>query len=166
MANCITNHKVNDAYFYLSNLSTSVFIETLCLAGVEMANKDFKKDILIWFAQRDWTLLGMGLEGFDIAEIIWDKLIFEEQKEFINAMIDGVINEKNWNLLCYLPDKEVLFNQINLLKEMISSYELKHIDKESQFILFEFEGNIKKYERCELHKIYKHIEGCVICNNR
>ena len=47
MANCITNHKVNDAYFYLSNLSTSVFIETLCLAGVEMANKDFKKDILI-----------------------------------------------------------------------------------------------------------------------
>ncbi len=166
MANIFTNQKVNNSYFNLSNGATSVFIETLCISGIENATNDFKKDILIWFAQRDWTLIGMGFEGFDVSEIIWDSKIFNQQKEFIISTIDGVFEEKNWNLLNYAPTKEWLFEKLNQFKIMIYEYKIIHINKTSQFEIFEFVNSIKKYEICKKHKIYKHFEGCVICNNQ
>ena len=105
----------------MSNGLTSVFIETLCLAGAESTDEEFKKEIMIWFAQRD--LMGMGFEGFDISEIIWDNDIFDKQKSFIIETIEKVFEEKNWNLLDYTPNKEWLFDSLNKFKKMISEYE-------------------------------------------
>ncbi len=73
MGNIITNSKFNNKIIQMSNGLTSVFIETICLAGSDIAIENYQKDLMIWFAQRDWILLGMGLEGFDISEIIWHK---------------------------------------------------------------------------------------------
>jgi hypothetical protein len=165
MANIFTNEKVNEDYFGMSNGLTSVFIETICLAGIENAREDYEKDLLIWFGQRDWTLLGMGIEGFDISEIIWDAGNFDKQKAFVLATIEGVFQEKNWNLLSYTPNREWLFEKLLLFKKMIGDYTSTHIDKEAQFEIFEFGEGMKKYDTCEIHKVYKHIGGCVICNN-
>jgi len=166
MANIFTNGKVNAEYFHMSNGLTSVFIETFCLAGIENATEDYEKDMLIWFGQRDWTLLGMGIEGFDIAEIIWDANKFDKQKAFIIASIEGVFQEKNWDLLNYTPNREWLFEKLVIFKKMIEDYTVIHIDKALQFEVFEFDGEVKRYDTCETHKIYKHMGGCVICNNR
>jgi len=84
----ITNTAVDDETIAMSNGLTSVFLDTLCLAGCDIAFKPYQKDLMLWFAQRDWTLTGMGFEGFDISQIIWDAAIFEEQKKFILETVD------------------------------------------------------------------------------
>lgn len=166
MANTITNKKVNDEYLGMNNGLTSVFISTMCLSGVEIAKEKFEKDILIWFAQHDQAVMGRGTVGFDVSEMIWDKNIFSNQKTFIIETINGALEEKNWHLLDYNPKKEWIFESLEIFKRMISAYESKHIDKECQEEIFEFDDNIKKYKTCELHKIYTHFAGCVICNDK
>lgn len=164
MGNIITNSKFNNKIIQMSNGLTSVFIETICLAGSDIAIENYQKDLMIWFSQRDWILLGMGLEGFDISEIIWHKNQFEQQKDFIIKVIDFAINKTNWDLLSYNPH-EMIFTVLKDFKQMIIDFNIDFIDEKSEINLFDFDGFVKKYDKCEKHKIYLHCQGCVICNS-
>lgn len=53
MANVITNQQIDNQMIKMSNATTSVFFETLCVSGSDLAEESFKKDLLIWFGQRD-----------------------------------------------------------------------------------------------------------------
>jgi len=165
MGTLITNEAVDDESVSMGNALTSVFFETLCLAGGGIAALPWQKDLMIWFAQRDWTLTGMGFEGFDISRIIWDAAVFEEQKSFIIEVADRALKETNWNLLGYKPDKNLLFGALRVFKNMIQKYGADKIDTGNQIEIYDFDKKIKKYEVCEKHKVYKHAEGCIICNN-
>ncbi len=163
MANIFTNSQVNDTVIHMSNGLTSVFIETFCLAGTKHVSELFEKDLLIWFAQRDWVLTGMGSEGFDISEINWDEGYFERQKQFVLDTINAVFERYNWELLAYEPNEDFLFERLEVFRNMITSFEVKHLKSVNQIRLFDFDTG--KYDTCEKHLIYKHCAGCVICNN-
>jgi hypothetical protein len=165
MANIFTNEKVNDKTILMSNGSTSVFLETLCLAGADIAIENYQKDLMIWFAQHDWTIRGMGAEGFDICDIIWDKQLFEQQKRFINQVIDLTQNKTNWNLLPYTPDEERLLMNLSEFREMINDFNIGHIDLEQEEKLIDFDDKVQLYEQCSKHRAFKHWHGCIICNN-
>ena len=166
MANTITNKKVNEVTVRMSNGLTSVFIETICLAGADLAKDQIERDLMIWFGQRDWIIIGMGAEGFDISDIIWEKTHFEQQKTFVKLVIDSVHEKRNWEHLSYNPNSEILFNTLNVFREMIESFTLNNIESISESDgIFEFKGDISKYQKCEKHKIFMHWQGCVICNN-
>lgn len=166
MANIFTNKKVDDEIVRMSNGMTSVFIETFCLAGADFAKEELEKDLMIWFGQRDWVIIGMGVEGFDISEIIWNKIDFNQQKNFILRVIDLIYKKRNWEYLSYQPNTDLLFGKLDKFKEMIISFTKENIgDSDLKEGIFEFEGAIIKYDRCVKHQIYKHWQGCVICNN-
>ncbi|WP_291725602.1 hypothetical protein [Bernardetia sp.] len=163
MANTISNDNVRERdYLNMSNSLTGIFIDTLCLAGSDIAKEEYQKDIMIWFAQRDWSLLGLGIIGFDITEIIWDKSLFQHQKKFILKVIERALEKANWNQLSYEPREDWIMSSLKTFKRMIEEFNLEHIEKEEIFEIIPF-GN--KYQKCEKHQIYLHIEGCVICNN-
>lgn len=164
MGNRITNKHGNGRDFHVSNGLTSVFIETLCLAGADIANENYQKDIMIWLAQRDWIILGAGFEGFDIAEINWSKELFEQQKEFILKVIDLALKKKNWELLDYTPH-EMVFTTLSEFRDMVLSFQKENIALDEQIGVFDFDGDIDRYEKCIKHKVYKHFQGCVVCNN-
>jgi len=161
MGNVYTNRKIDDENLQMSNGLTAVFIDTFCLAGCDEASKPLQKDILIWFAQN--SLQGMGCEGFDISQIIWDKTCFEDQKTFILQVIDRVFEKTNWDLLDYSPREDWLFGAMNIFKSMIQKFTAQHIDEDCQIKIYDFTNKVKKYEVCKRHKIYMHTEGCVIC---
>jgi len=48
-----------------------------------MADTNEKRDILIWLAQRDQSIFGLGIVGFDITEVCWSIDYFDEQKAFL-----------------------------------------------------------------------------------
>lgn len=163
MANIISNENVRKQdYLQMSNGLTSVFIDTICLGGSEIAENEFQKELMIWFAQRDWQLMGLGIIGFDVAEIIWDKEIFTEQKSFILKTLERSLNKTNWELLGYNPREEWVLKNLNGFKRMISEFESRHIEKEEEYKIIPFED---KFKKCNKHKIYLHVKGCVICNN-
>ncbi len=163
MGNIISNIKVNKNIIQMSNGLTSVFVETICLAGCDIAFENYQKDLMIWFAQRDWILTGMGFEGFDISEINWHKNQFEQQKDFIIKVIDSANNKTNWDLLSYNPH-EMIYKVFKDFKQMIIDFKIDNIDEKNQITLLDFNNSVKKYDKCKNHKIYLNCEGCVICN--
>ncbi|SEL79893.1 hypothetical protein SAMN04488505_1021140 [Chitinophaga rupis] len=163
MGNIITNEKINDSTILMSNGLTSVFIETICLAGSDIALEKYQQDIMIWFSQRDWMILGMGFEGFDIGEIVWRKEIFYEQQRFILKVIDRATEKTNWDLLNYTPG-EMIFETLTNFRQMIQDFRIEHIETENEIPIFDFDGIINRYDKCDKHSIYKHYAGCVICN--
>ena len=165
MGNIITNEKINDSAILMSNGLTSVFIETICLAGSDIASEKYQQDLMIWFSQRDWMILGMGFEGFDISEMIWNKENFYEQQQFILKVIDLATEKTNWELLSYTP-AEMIFETLAEFKQMIHDFKIEHIDTENEIPIFDFDGIINRYDKCDEHRVYKHYAGCVICNNK
>jgi len=166
MANIFTNTKVNHHILRMSNGLTSVFIETYCVAGADLAKAPFEKDLMIWFGQRDWIILGMGVEGFDISEIIWNPNQFNQQKAFILGVLDAIYKKRNWEYLSYPPNEELLFGKLNDFKAMLLAFTQEHHEGDDEREgIFDFNGAIEKYERCQKHKSYKHWQGCVVCNN-
>lgn len=74
MANTISLPKeLNDIVepIGMSNGLTSVFIEVLAISGSILAKTNREKEMIIWLAQRDQSVVGIGTVGFDIDEMPW-----------------------------------------------------------------------------------------------
>lgn len=163
MANIISNDQVKEGdYLQMSNGLTSVFIDTICLAGSDIAQQVYQKDLMIWFAQRDPQLMGSGLIGFDIADIIWKKEIFPAQKAFLLTVLESAAEKKHWDKLGYSPREDWAIQSLQEFKRMLTEFEVTHIDEEEQESIIPFD---KKYVTCPKHHIFLHVQGCVICNN-
>ena len=166
MVNVITSIKVNNQTILMSNLNTSHFLKTICLGGADIAIENYQKDLMIWFAQHDWNIRGLGCEGFDVCEIIWDKQRFNEQKKFILKVIDSTIDKTNWDLLHYTPPEEWLFGKLSDFRIMINNFNEEHIEPDEEEELFAFDDKVRLYEKCDKHKVYKHWYGCIICDDQ
>ncbi|MGG3507727.1 hypothetical protein ABES58_19860 [Paenibacillus lautus] len=56
---------------HMSNGLTSVFIEVLAISGSQLAKTNRERELIIWLAQRDQAIVGIGTVGFDIDEMPW-----------------------------------------------------------------------------------------------
>lgn len=163
MANIISNDAVNEShYFSMSNGLTDVLIDVICLAGSDIAEEAFQKELMIWFAQRDWRIMGLGITGFDISDIIWDSEIFDKQKVFILEVIQKALIRKNWEVLEYEPKEEWIFPKLNQFTKMIDDFKKEHIKNEQQTQVIPFDVI---YTKCSKHQIFLHVGGCRLCDN-
>ncbi len=147
----------------MSNGYTSAFIEITCLVGSHSAHEPHEKDLMVWFAQRDQHIFGAGAVGFDIVEIVWDKNLFERQKTFILQVTDLIIAKKNWENMECAPDSQTLKN-FRAFYQMIAQFKSENVDESLEIPIASFDGTIKLYDTCGIHKVYKHFRGCVVCN--
>lgn len=74
--------------------------------------------------------------------------------------------KKNWLLLGYDPPEQIVFENLNLFREMIKSFTVNNISKNEEVEIFPFDEEINRYDRCEIHRVYKNFIGCIICNNK
>ncbi len=163
MGNTVFNTQVNPSdQLNMSNGLTAVFIDTLCLAGADIATEYFQKDLMIWLAQRDWMLFGLGCIGFDISEIIWDKALFAAQKAFLLQVVDRALAKTHWELLDYSPHEEWTLRSLREFGRMLREFEERHIVVGEQLPLLPLDT---PYAQCPLHHVYLHVGGCVVCNN-
>ncbi|MEY3443673.1 MAG: hypothetical protein RLZZ519_1954 [Bacteroidota bacterium] len=164
MGNSVSNEQVRPGEFLnMSNGLTAVFIDTLCLAGATIATEDYQKDLMVWLGQRDWTMFGLGCISFDLAEIIWEPAIFDQQKAFLIQVAELAINKSHWHLLDYSPHEEWALQSLARFRTMLTEFEVKHIHPEQKLPLLSEPGN---YPRCPEHGVYLTVGGCVVCNNR
>ncbi|WP_235332709.1 hypothetical protein [Paenibacillus polymyxa] len=105
MANTISLPKqLNDVVepIGMSNGLTSVFIEVLVISGSVLAKTNREKELIIWLAQRDQSVVGIGAVGFDIDEMPWTIDSFESEKDFILDTISNAADGLGWEKLSYL----------------------------------------------------------------
>ncbi len=116
MANTISLPKqLNDVVepIGMSNGLTSVFIEVLVISGSVLAKTNREKELIIWLAQRDQSVVGIGTVGFDIDEMPWTIDSFESEKDFILDTISNAADGLGWEKLSYKLRQDWVVNCLN-----------------------------------------------------
>ncbi|HEU4717693.1 MAG TPA: hypothetical protein VFU15_07660 [Bacteroidia bacterium] len=149
----------------MSNGLTAVIMDVICLAGSGLAETEHEKDLMIWFAQKDQDIFGIGIVGFDVSDMGWKKEIFEAQKSFILEVIDSAAQKTGWEKLNYSPKEDRVLPVLKELREMIMAFSETHAENAVPLKIYPFEEKIMKYDRCEKHRVYLHTLGCIVCNN-
>lgn len=165
MANTIFNDQVSEnSFLQMSNSGTSVFISLLAIATSRNAITENEKLMATCISSRDQSVFGIGVVGFDIAELPWSlcEEEFNELKIFLKKSIERVISRRDWRALSYEPDAERAVSNQHKFLEMVNSFQFKHVQKfnPKKFYLPEVVG-----ELCQEHNVYLHEGGCVICND-
>lgn len=89
MANQITNEQApTQPVVQLSNGGMSVLMSTLVLSGSDLAATPWEQACVTWLAEHDQAVFGLGVVGFDLAELAWTHADFEQQHAFVLRMDD------------------------------------------------------------------------------
>lgn len=86
-----------------SNGCMSSLMTLIGLSGSKLARTDFEKNLIIWLVEKDQSHIGIGTAGFDITEMPWMRECFDEQKLFMESVLEGVMNKIGWETLDYEP---------------------------------------------------------------
>ena len=83
MSNIISNTRYNyNDYLKISNGATDVLIDILVLSGSSLAQTQWQKELIIFFASKNQEIKGLGCVSFDISDLGWEMDHFDEQKKF------------------------------------------------------------------------------------
>lgn len=166
MGNHIT---FGEDYLKMSNGLTAVFIDVMTLAGSRIAQTVDEKRLVVWLAEKDQSVVGIGTVGFDIREMPWNTERFEENKRFMLEVTEAAKNRTGWDKLGYQPNEKLLFPELEKFAEMISRLTAENVDENaSKEWLNSAESDdpvICGFPKCEKHETLLTCFGCHICNN-
>lgn len=164
MANRITNLKVQGSVnVQMSNSLTSVLFDVLALAACDLARTPWEHKLAYWLVQHDQGRTGLGMVGFDISDLGFSTDEFAEQTSFIVSVIDAALNRHGWDRLPFSPYEENLFDALNKFRALVLSFPESEVVATS---LFGWVPNDSpEFGRCEVHQVYLHELGCIICND-
>lgn len=117
-----SNHSNTDEWLSISNGGTTVFLTVLGLSGSRIAITDKEKELLIWIIEHDQTVYGLGNAGFDIAEMPWDCMNYEDERRFIIKVINSAKQKIGWETLAYQPSEDRIFSYLDSFQRLISCF--------------------------------------------
>lgn len=161
-------HTAPDEVLNMNNVGTAVFISVLTLAGSALAQTQRDKEFVIWLAEHDQAVIGLGTVGFDISEMPWTQTNFEAEKHFLIRVIEAAQAKTGWNLLDYQPGGKLL-SHLATFHHLVSQVTLGYVDPAHYHRWLDVAPEYAVpagYPRCPQHQVLLHWHGCVICNDR
>jgi hypothetical protein len=76
----------------------------LLLSGSDLARTDAEVATVVSLAERDQSIVGLGIVGFDVSELGWASDRFAEHKEFLLRIVDTAMAGHRWDVLDYEPN--------------------------------------------------------------
>lgn len=113
----------------MSNGLTSVFMDVLVLSGSALADSAREKELIIWLAQQDQSIVGIGTVGFGIEDMPWTVEHFEQERAFMNKTIQGAIHGLGWERLSYEPRKDWVIRCLEHFRVMINTFSRSYINE-------------------------------------
>lgn len=170
MSNIINRHnRHNDAneWLVMSNGLTAVFIHVLTLAASAAANGEREKELTVWLAEKDQSVVGGGTVGFAIAEMPWTRDGFAEEKQFLLDAVAAARDRTGWQVLDYEP-AEMIFECLDKFRALVEAFDHSEINAanyaEWKNVAPEFQPP-RNFPKCPQHQVLLHWRGCVICND-
>ncbi len=167
MANFVTLGENGGNHLQMSNGLTSVFIDVLTLAGSKLARTDDEKRLIVWLAEKDQNIVGMGTVGFDIREMPWNTGNLEDNKQFIQNVVEAANNKSDWDKLDYQPNEELLFPALEKFSKMIEKLTAEDVYPNA---IADWVNAAEKddpilngFPKCEKHGILLTCFGCIFC---
>jgi hypothetical protein len=65
---------------------------------------------MVFLAEKNQHICGLGTVDFDIVEMPWDKASFDDDKAFMLRIIEGAKQKIGWETLHYQPNEEFVRN--------------------------------------------------------
>ncbi|MCE5170756.1 hypothetical protein LQV63_15730 [Paenibacillus profundus] len=154
----------------MSNGLTEVFIDVLALSGSAIARTNREKELVIWIAQRDQSVVGRGTVGFSLDEMPWTVANSEQERQFLLQAIDGAMAETGWERLSYEPNRDIIQSCLAHFRTMVMAMDKDCIDpgQYEEWSAVEEGDDCPTipvgYPQCAKHRVYLSCHGCVICN--
>lgn len=162
-------YRDDPGYISMSNGLTDVFINVLVLSGSRIAKTDDEKRLIVFLAEKDQSVVGIGTVGFDICEIPWNIDNFSENKAFMLNVIQSAKNKLDWENLDYPPNEEMLFPVLDEFSFLISKINASDIEEgRLEEWIAEAESDdpiLCGFPKCEKHGVLLSCFGCQVCNN-
>lgn len=149
---------------HASNGTLATFFDVLALAATARARTTWELQLALWMAESDQTVLGLGTVGFDVSELGWTRDAFDAQKRFVLEVIDGALAQEGWERLPFpLNDDSPVIALLHRVREMVEQLPREAIPTPPAKT-WRWHGDLPEHGRCELHHVYLHAAGCIICN--
>jgi len=155
----------------MSNGLTSVFLDLLVISGSIIAQTNRERELIIWLAQQDQSIVGIGTVGFDIDEMPWTLENFEAERNFMNRTITSAIDGLGWERLNYEPRSDWVIERLKQFQKMINTFDKHYINEIHYREWSKIDGDDDKpavpvgYPQCNIHYVYLSCHGCILCNN-
>lgn len=170
MSNIISLHNRHGSdhqRLVMSNGLTAVFISVLTLAASALAKRLREKELTVWLAEKDQTVVGSGSVGFSIDEMPWTQIGFAGEKQFLLNATEAARNRTGWQRLDYDP-AEMIFERLDTFRDLINAFDHREIDPANYTNWINAPPEYQTpsgFPKCSAHQVLLHRHGCVICND-
>lgn len=160
-----------EEYIAMSNGLTDVFINVLVLSGSKLAGTDDEKRLIVYLAEKDQSITGIGTVGFEICEMPWNTQTFDECKSFLLKVIETAKSRMGWEKLEYEPNEELLLPCLQQFAVLVSKMTADDISTEAVQEWLQASAEdlddpvVCGFPVCEKHNTLLSTFGCQICNN-
>ena len=150
-----------------SNGLTDVLIDVLLLSGSALAESDDEKEFVVWLAERDQNVRGIGNVDFSIDEMPWTKSNFQSEKCFMIQIIESAEKRLEWDKLGYTPNEELIIYFLDRFKRLVmlmTEDKIREDERDRWFKGAEAEDPLKcGFPRCRKCNSLLSCFGCKIC---
>lgn len=153
----------------MSNGQTNVLISVLVLSGSQLAETEEEKRLIVWLAEKDQNVVGIGTVGFDLSEMPWNIHTFEKNKLFLLQTISASKLKTGWEYLSYSPNTKLLFPLLDKFYQLVLQINIADVSQEN---LDEWLAESTEHDPifcgfpvCPKHHTLLTVFGCQICNN-
>lgn len=87
----------------LSNGATSALLDLLVLSGSALASTEWQRSCVVWLAEHDQGVMGLGIVGFDLDELAWTPAGFADEHPFLSRVVDAALDGVGWGVLDWVP---------------------------------------------------------------
>lgn len=153
--------------FSMSNGGTDAFLNVLLISGSPLAKTISQKRLLVWLAEKD-QIVSRGNSGFDIIDMPWNIDTFDEDKAFLITVISAAFEHKNWELLDYSPNNEIVDSYLEQFKSLVTAVTPQIINKAALHDWLIDKDNDDPvncgFPECKRHGVLLSFFGCQVCN--
>ncbi len=163
VGNLVTSDRVAGSVpLQMSNGLTSVLFEVLSIAGSDLAVSPWEKKLVYWLVCHDQERAGLGCVGFDVIEMGFSREGFYDEKRFVLSLVDAARRRHGWERLSYPPREESAFDALRHLGKLVDDLPIFALDPPLDADAWI--PNELPDATCEVHGVYLHEAGCIVCN--
>ncbi len=164
---------IDDDSLSMSNGLTDVLIDYLLISGSELAESESEKRMIVFLAEKQQTIIGMGNVDFDILEMPWQTNTFSADKAFLLKVISYArllsLQKGIEDKLGYKPNQEHIEYALNGFETLINRITVNDINENNlnEWISgAEIDDPIYcGFPKCRKHNVILSHFGCKLCND-
>lgn len=136
----------------MSNSLTHSIYMTMMVEGAKIARTRWEKAFLIWLADQNQSVVGLGIVGFDVCELGWIKEDFVAQKQFLLQLLENVQANKTYAQHPIYLKEEFGEPRIAAIHSILAPLQVEDVSEHPRSYFSSQKAG--KVEQCPIHEVY------------